>query len=133
MNDTQSIPAFSVSARARVALIGVLILVITIRLTHASAAATHGDLEPFIAFGFSVIFPATLYILLLRLPATQSAEGVLMRIATFMQLGLIILFPSWSLLLLLGLPVAFFCVEIFETHAPEILRGALMRALVEKC
>jgi hypothetical protein len=110
-----------------------LILVITVRLTHASAAAMKGDLEPFVAFGFSVIFPATLYILLLRLPAMQSAEGVLMRIATFMQLGLIILFPSWSLLLLLGLPVAFLCVEIFETRAPKMLRLAVRRALVAKC
>lgn len=133
MKAVQQTVGFCISARGRATLALALISAMLLRTAQATAAALQGDLEPWVAYGFSVIFPATLALLLLRLPAAQTAEGVLMRIATALHMVWIMLFPSWSLLLLLGLPVAFLIVEIVETRAPERMRVWVRQTWVAEC
>jgi hypothetical protein len=133
VNAVQHAVGFSISARGRATLLLALISAMLLRAAQATAAALQQDWEPWVAFGFSVIFPATLALLLLRLPAAQTAEGVLMRIATVLQMVWITAFPSWALLLLLGLPVAFLFVEVLETRVPERIRVGVRRTWVAEC
>jgi hypothetical protein len=100
------------------------------RLLLAADAARTGDLDPLIAYGFTVIFPLVLLLAILSLGPSRTREGILMRIATCCQLILVMALPPLSLYFLLGLPVAFLLVELFETRMPRVVREPIARRLV---
>jgi hypothetical protein len=100
------------------------------RLLLAADAARTGDLDPLIAYGFTVIFPLVLLLAILSLGPSRTREGILMRIATCCQLILVMALPPLSLYFLLGLPVAFLLVELFETRMPRVVREPIAMRLV---
>ena len=121
---------FDMTSRVRYVLAVSAIAASTARLVATFGAAATGDLGPFTAFGFTVIFPLVLFALIFRLGPTRSREGTLMRIGTACQLIFIVAAPSIALHLLLGLPVVFLLVELFETRSPILLRKSITRMLV---
>jgi hypothetical protein len=125
-------PAFFVpSTMARRGLLIATFLAAGGRLITAVFTAQAGDLDAFSAYGFTVVFPLILILLLLSLGPSRNREGILMRLGTVAQLALIIAIPGFALQLLLGLPVVFLLVELFETRLPRGVREPIARLFVE--
>lgn len=102
----------------------------SVRLILAIQAGLDGRMDPLNAFGFSVILPLTLILLIMSLGPNRTRESGLMRVGTMIQLILIMSLPNVALHLLLGLPLVFLAVEIFETRLPRRVRDPVARILV---
>jgi len=73
----------------------------------------------------TVILPIAALAYLVRMPATRTSEGILMRFAAIVLILMIVALPAVSLHLALGFPVAFLVVEMFETRVPAPLRSTV--------
>jgi hypothetical protein len=118
---------FQPSALARGAVLVAAATLGLLRLVFAVGAARE-SLDDLTAYGFTVIFPLALVLLIFGRSRTR--EGVLMRLATIGQLLLIVAIPPYALQLLLGLPIAFLFVELFETRLPAAIRDPIATRLV---
>lgn len=115
---------FGISVTACTAVLGL------VRGVEVAGKLGQGDPDPLLAYPLGVVFPALLVLLLLRLPAAKSREGILMRVGTVLHLLLIMALPSAALYLALGFPVVFLVVELFETRMPPRWRDPLVRIAV---
>ena len=77
--------------------------------------------DAFFSFPMTVILPIAALAYLVRMPATRTSEGILMRFAAMVLILMIVALPAVSLHLALGFPVAFLVVEMFETRVPAPL------------
>lgn len=100
------------------------------RLFKSICALTAGKPDDFLAFPMTVILPGAALTYLIRMPGTQTSEGILMRFAGMVLILMIIALPPASLYLALGFPVAFLVVEVFETRTPAAVRSTLKRWVV---
>lgn len=73
----------------------------------------------------TVILPGATLTYLIRMPATRTSEGLMMRFAAMLLILTIIAFPAAGLHLALGFPVAFLIVEMFETRVPAPMRSTV--------
>lgn len=122
--------AYRLSRMAAVSMMFAASVAAATRLFFAIKAAIDGRMDPLNGFGFGVILPFTLIVLITLLGPSKTRESGLMRAATIIQLILVISLPQFALHLLLGLPVAFLAVEIFETRLPRSIREPISRMLV---
>lgn len=84
-----------------------------------------GKPDAFLSFPMTVILPIAALAYLVRMPATRTSEGILMRFAAIVLILMIVALPAVSLHLALGFPVAFLVVEMFETRVPAPLRSTV--------
>ena len=97
------------------------------RLVKSIYGLAEGKPDDFLAFPMTVIVPSAALVYLVRMPATRTSEGILIRFAAMVLILMIIALPAASLHLALGFPVAFFMVEMFETRVPAPLRSTVKR------
>ena len=100
------------------------------RLFKSICTLAEGKPDDFLAFPMTVILPGAALTYLIRMPGTQTSEGILMRFAAIVLILMIIALPTASLYLALGFPVAFLVVEMFETRAPAAIRSTVKRLVV---
>lgn len=89
-----------------------------------------GNENLLLALPLAVIFPTLLISVLLLMPATETKEGLIMRVGTIIHLLLIIGIPPLAIYLALGFPFVFLAVEIFETRLPKTLRNNLTKLVL---
>jgi hypothetical protein len=121
---------YTVRKEMRIIVLLLLAVVVCIRLAGSIEAWLKGINGPLMSYVFCVIFPASLALLLLLMPATRTREGLLMRFGTILQLLLILYIPSFALYLALGLPVVFLAVELFVTRVPSYMSAPLERLVL---
>lgn len=112
-------------------ILALVALVVTIRLIWAIHSWQNGVNAPLLSYAFCVVFPASLAVLLLLMPATRTKEGLLMRFGTVIQLLLILSIPPYALYLALGLPVVFLVIELFVTRIPNPISAPLERLILK--
>jgi hypothetical protein len=113
---------------ALLAVIGVLAVGLALgRLIISAYGLTKGKPDDFLAFPMTVILPGAALTYLIRMPATRTSEGIMMRFAAMVLILMIIALPAIGLHLALGFPVAFLIVEMFETRVPALMRSTVKR------
>lgn len=118
---------FKIGGSTKIVLGIVAVVVFLLRGITMVSSLHAGKEAELLAFPFTVIFPAILIVLLLRMEPTKTREGLLMRIGTLIQLLLIISLPGFALHLALGFPFVFLAVEFFETRLPKRLTTPLIK------
>lgn len=104
-----------------VVIVGCGVLLALHRFLTSINGLDEGKPEAFLAFPMTVILPIAALADLVRMPATRTSEGILMRFAAMVLILMIVALPAVSLHLALGFPVAFLVVEMFETRVPAPL------------
>ncbi|MFS8048776.1 hypothetical protein [Rhizobium sp. BR 314] len=97
------------------------------RLIKSAYGLAEGKPDDFLAFPMTVVLPGAALAYLIRMPATRTSEGLMMRFAAMVLILMIIALPAAGLHLALGFPVAFLIVEMFETRVPAPMRSTVKR------